>query len=287
MRFFRHILTPRLHLLWPVLTGVAAAYLLAGAVEYRAAPDNYPSSQVDAAFLSPQDDEPAWESLILEKNIMGLEIPSADPDPSPSEAETQASPTDWRLLGTHTGQQKLALVETGDGTRLVIKGEEEQGWELSEIEPWSTVWRSGPRSETLAMWVKGNGQEDAQASTERAGSPESRRDRGSGDSRRVTLSRQEARPFLENPNELLQQAHFEPYIENGEMRGFRINNIREDSMLKQVGLENGDVLSRIDGRSIRGPQDLMQAYSGMDRSSLVSMDVQRGGENVSFLVEID
>jgi len=223
----------------------------------------------------------------LEKNIMGLEIPSADPVSSTAEAITEASPADWRLLGTYIGREEIALVRTGEGTRLVSRGEKEQGWELSEIEPCSTVWKSGPQSETLVMWSRGNGSEDAERSTERAGLPASGRDRGSGDSHRVVLSRQEALPFLENPNELLQQAHFEPYIEDGEMKGFRINNIRNGSVLEELGLQNGDVLNRIDGRSIRGPQDLLQAYSGLARSSLVSMEVQRKGENVNFLVEID
>lgn len=286
MRFIQHILSSRLHLLWPVLTGLAAAYVLAGAVEHQVAPESELSPQADTASLAPDEDEPAWEALIMEKNIMDLEIPSQEPvaerDPEPG-----ASPTDWKLLGTYTGGQEFALVEIQDRTRLLDRGEKEQGWKLSQIEPRSTLWKSGSRTETLVMWADENERGEGQDNGERTRARGPAQDSGQQDSRKVTLSREEARHFLEDPNQLLQTALFEPYTQEGEMLGFRIDNISDGTILQELGLQDGDILTRIDGQSISGPQEFMQAYSSLGQSSLVSMDVKREGENVNFLLEID
>jgi len=224
-------------------------------------------------------DRPSWEGVIFKKNILNLEMPVDKPE------TLESDPTDemdgWKLLGTFTGERDLALVSVNGQTKLLSGGQSAEGWELSEILPESTQWKSGSSTRTLAMWLKGEDPEPPAPPPTSVFAPDQ------PGSQRVTLSSRDIQPFLNDPNSLLQMAQFKPYSREGGMNGFQVSNIRGDSILRKLGLRNGDVLTRIDGRPITGPTELLQAYSSLGNSTLVSMDIQRRGQNISFLIEIE
>jgi general secretion pathway protein C len=105
-------------------------------------------------------------------------------------------------------------------------------------------------------------------------------------SSRQKVSGKDIDQLIQNPNSLLQTAQFGPYSQNGEIQGFAVTRIKPDSLLDRLGLENKDVVTRIDGQPIHGPIDLLQAHSSLKQSSLVTLDILRHGEHKSFVVEI-
>lgn len=260
-----------------MVLGLSAAYVLAGFAEYKSPVRTIP--RMDITAMSPENERIPWEGLIFEKNILNLEIPVDVPEPVKSDTTPELE--NWRLLGTVIGERDMALVSVDGQTELVAGGQTLNGWELSEILPQSTKWKSSARTRTLTLWA-----EDRNHDQQRPPSRTSFAQDQQG-SQRVTLSSQDIQPFLSDPNSLLQMAQFKPYTRQGEMSGFQLTNIRGDSILRKLGLRNGDVLTRIDGRPITGPTELLQAYSSLSSSTLVSMDILRRGENVSFLVEIE
>ncbi len=275
MSSMQYTIFPRLRLLWPILAGLALAYLASGFVEYQSPPRVRPD--IDSATISHDRNNPSWESVIFEKNILNLEIPGDKP--LVSDMAASAGPDTWVLLGALTGARDMALVSVEGDVVLVSPGQNLKGWELYQVVPRSTVWKSGAMSRNLEMWQEREVSKE-RSSTRPFGPIDSAR------SQKVSLSSQEVQPFLNDPNTLLQMAHFSPYEQDGE-RGFEINDIRPGSMLQKLGFRNRDVLTRIDGRLITGPTELLRAYSSLTQSSLVTMDILRQGQNVSFVVEIN
>lgn len=261
-------------LLWPVLPGLALAYLWSGMAHYQNPPEINTITQ--SSYLSQVQQDPHWEGLILEKNILNLEIPRHEPQPQDSGPD----PQEWTLLGTFTGENPLALISIDGQTYILSTGDSQKGWELADISPRATTWTASGHESHLLMGSSDKGHDRQASLTEQQVN-----ERAS--SQKITLARSEIKNVLQDPNALLDMARFNPYQREGQTSGFEITNIRQNSLLSELGIENGDVLARIDGRPIRNPADLLQAYSSLEQSSLVSINIIRDGANMDFVVEID
>lgn len=269
----RYIL-PGMRLLLPVLAGLAVAYLLSGVFQHHDRSGFIPGNK--QAGILQDSQQQSWEKVIFNKNILSLEIP--DYKPVERDLDTTSDPETWRLLATFTGAKNFAVL-SADGENIVLSpGQKHTGWELSRIEPQAAVWTSGTETVTLRMWQSNDPAE--KAGTISAGSNDNAL------SQRITLNNRDVQPILNDPNAFLQMAHFSPYEGHGE-QGFEITSIRPGSILQKLGIKNRDVLTRIDGRSITGPTELLRAYSSLTQSSLVTMDILRQGQNMSFVIEIN
>lgn len=272
LRFFR--------LLLPLAFGLAAAFVLTGLWNRHAETTPTLSSPIPMATTNAASE--SWTAVILEANVLGLEIPEqGDVAPEPAVAATSF---DWRLLGTITGARPKALVRRDEEFVIADQGDVLDGWELVEVRARSAVFASGGRREEIPLW---DGQGEAVEAGTEFRQPEMQAWAAPGVGTRVSLSRQEVQPLLSDPNTLLQMASFKPFTVDGRVSGFQVLSIRPDSLLHKVGLRNGDVLARINGQVLTGPTQLLQAYSSMDRSSLVTLDVQRASQMQTFIVELN
>lgn len=263
----------------PLLFGLAAAFALTGAWKLRA--QDYAvrtsSDQIFAQAPAPH----SWAGTILEKNILDLEIPDrTELSPGPRQENDPAS---WTHLGTLTGRMPKVLLRDNGQLLILNQGETFKGWELAEVYPRSVVWLSAGSRREVRMWTKPPDVNPAATGSTRPIEPWPVPAAGA----KISLSRQDVQPLLSDPNALLQMANFKPFTVDGKVSGFQVLSIRPDSLLHKVGLRNGDVLARINGQALTGPAQLLQAYSGMDRSSLVTLDVQRASQVLTYLVEIN
>lgn len=263
----------------PLLFGLAVAFVLAGAWDLRH--QGHGVHYSPAQVLAPDTDTTSWADIILEKNILGLEIPDrVGPVPMPDQENEPAS---WHHLGTLTGKTPKVLLREDGQVLILDQGDVFKGWKLDEVQQRTVIWVAGDRLQEVRLWTKAP-EIDPSASF-RAPPPQSWETSTTGS--RVAFSRQEIQPLLADPNSLLQMANFKPFTVDGAVNGFQVLSIRPDSLLYKVGLRNGDVLARINGQALTGPTQLLQAYAGMDRASLVTLDVQRASQMLTYLVEIN
>lgn len=268
---------PRLGL--PLLFGLAAAFVLA------AAWDLY--NQDHAVHFSPAKDiapdasVPSWAGTILAKNILALDIPEQEEPIAASRGEND--PASWDHLGTLTGRMPKVLLRHDDTLVILNQDETVKGWKLAEIYPQSVVWTAAGKRREIRLWIKAPDIDPAAASF----APPVRQESTSVADTKVTLSRKEVQPLLSDPNSMLKMASFKPFSVDGKVGGFQVLSIRPNSLLYKIGLRNGDVLARINGQALTGPTQLLQAYSGMDRATLVTLDVQRASQMLTYLVEIN
>ncbi len=268
---------PRLGL--PLLFGLAAAFVLTAAWDLYTQDHAVHFSPAQA--IAPDAAAPSWAGTILEKNILALDIPEQEePFAAPRGEDDPAS---WVHLGTLTGRMPKVLLRQDDTLIILNQDETFKGWKLAEVYPQSVVWTAAGKHREIRLWTKAPDLDPAAASF----APPARQESASIADTKVTLSRKEVQPLLSDPNSLLQMASFKPFSVDGKVSGFQVLSIRPDSLLYKVGLRNGDVLARINGQALTGPTQLLQAYSGMDRASLVTLDVQRASQMLTYLVEIN
>jgi len=90
----------------------------------------------------------------------------------------------------------------------------------------------------------------------------------------------------ENINQLLTQARALPYAENGKTVGFRISEIVPGSLYEKIGLQNGDVIQKINSQDVDDPGKFFQMYQSLKEERNISIDLMRGGQRQTLNYEV-
>ena len=90
----------------------------------------------------------------------------------------------------------------------------------------------------------------------------------------------------ENMSQILTQARALPFMEQGKTVGFRISEIVPGSIYERIGLQNGDVIQRINAMEVDDPAKFFQMYQGLKDERNVTIDVMRGGQRQTLNYEI-
>ncbi|HET8539689.1 MAG TPA: type II secretion system protein GspC [Anaeromyxobacter sp.] len=86
---------------------------------------------------------------------------------------------------------------------------------------------------------------------------------------------------LSDLNKIATQARIVPSFENGVANGFKLFSIQPGSLYASIGIENGDVIQRVNGYEINSPEKALELYQKLRESQSVTIDLKRGGQSVS------
>jgi general secretion pathway protein C len=253
-----------------------SAYCLADTV------DAVIGRSLDAApkFTTPAESKPLIEprrelndySSILERGLFG-------DGKSPSAAPAEAEVLNFKLIGTVEGNVFAGAVledETGqafyrldqrlsDGSRIV-KVQRDQ------------VTLRRPDGSTATLQIMDETKIVAMAKP------------GSGvrklSEHKFAVDQRELAAATENMSQLLTQARALPYVEQGKTVGFRISEIVPGSLYEKIGLQNGDVIQKINSQDVDDPGKFFQLYQGLKEEKNISIDVMRGGQRQTFTYDI-
>jgi general secretion pathway protein C len=92
---------------------------------------------------------------------------------------------------------------------------------------------------------------------------------------------------LSNLNTIATQARIVPSFQNGVANGFKLFSIQPGSLYASLGIENGDVIQRVNGYEINSPEKALELYQKLRESSHVSINLVRGGQEVRKEVNIN
>lgn len=101
-----------------------------------------------------------------------------------------------------------------------------------------------------------------------------------------TVDRKFVESLLADPRKLMTQARMMPITRDGETAGFRVSRVRKGSLATLIGLENGDVVSEINGQKLGTIDDAMAMYAKLRRANHLSVVVERGGAVVTKEISI-
>ena len=102
------------------------------------------------------------------------------------------------------------------------------------------------------------------------------------DDHHYQIERSTVNNALGNLNDLAMQARIVPSFKNGQANGFKLFSIKPDSLYSQIGIQNGDVIQRINGLDINSPDKALEAYGKLKSANALDLSVERNGQTLSY-----
>jgi general secretion pathway protein C len=93
-----------------------------------------------------------------------------------------------------------------------------------------------------------------------------------------TISRDLLQENINNMAQMMSKVRVMPYMKDGKPEGFRVSQIKEDSLFKSMGFQNGDVIRSINGQDILSAEDMMKAYNSLRDNSSFSITILRNNQ---------
>jgi general secretion pathway protein C len=84
----------------------------------------------------------------------------------------------------------------------------------------------------------------------------------------------------------MKTARIVPEQKDGKTVGIRLLNIRPDTLLGKLGLQNGDVLRTINGFDMTSPEKALEAYAKLRTAPEITIGVNRGDKPTNIVFNI-
>ncbi len=97
------------------------------------------------------------------------------------------------------------------------------------------------------------------------------------DENNYEIPRAEIDKTLSNLNDVAMQARIVPAFKDGQATGFKLFSIRPDSIYSKIGVQNGDVIRRINGYDLNSPEKALEIYSKLKEASRIDIEIERNG----------
>lgn len=155
-----------------------------------------------------------------------------------------------------------------------------------------TVQRNGGKEEILELTLDPKKQVGkTQTASRRAAPTPSPKPNAEGTIRQVSdnqwlLDRRELDNAMKNLPQLLTKARIIPNFKEGKPDGFRIFAIARNSLYAKIGLQNGDILHRINNVEVKNPQNFMKVMEQLKDESNINIDLVRNNQQQTFNYEI-
>ncbi|MDQ6953242.1 MAG: type II secretion system protein N [Mariprofundaceae bacterium] len=91
---------------------------------------------------------------------------------------------------------------------------------------------------------------------------------------------------MRNFPKLLSQARVVPHFSQGKSDGFTIMEIVPGSLYEQIGLQNGDVIHKVNGQAVTSAEQAMTMYQTLQHASSIDLELLRGGSIVPIHYQI-
>ncbi len=100
------------------------------------------------------------------------------------------------------------------------------------------------------------------------------------------MDQREVLADTKNMSQVLTQARALPYVEGGKTVGFRMSEIVPGSIYTKMGLQNGDVIQRVNSQELDNPAKFFQLYQGLQNERNIAIDLIRNGQPQTLNYEI-
>ncbi len=278
---------------------LAAAYLTARTVNVIIGAQLAPVPEVSAPAgpAIPQGLNKTALSPEAVSKLTGLELPKA-----PAEAAADATAEDppglqdydsqepvktglrLRLVGTmvaNRAEWSMANIEdvTSHDVVVYMVGDKIQTAEVTDIERLRVIIKNNGRKEYIDMEAGTGDVHPAVAVAAPAAAPTGTGIRAVSDDN-YEVPKDEINKALGNLNDIAMQARIVPAFKDGVATGFKLFSIRPDSLYTKIGIQNGDVIKRINGFDINSPDKALEVYSKLKESNRIEIEIDRNGANV-------
>lgn len=152
------------------------------------------------------------------------------------------------------------------------------------------------RDEVLEMeeMISGKGRAQAPGPAPlpaRASPPQQRPGPGAGTAepitQQITVSSQLLEEAMEDPEKVVKSVRLRPHFTNGQIDGVSLTGLRPNSLLRKLGLRNGDVVTMVNGESVRTVEDTVSLFNQIEEGSEPQVQIKRRGRDqiIEYLME--
>lgn len=281
-------------LLFLALVAFLAARTVNYFIEWRLAPapvaEAAPSRNRPAVV-----DVPSTPKIEALAKALGLPVPQAEPDVVEPQGQQVAdltsapvkSPMRVRLLGTLVSalpQWSIASIQdvVTQKTETYMVGDRVQSAEVLEIEREQVIVLNNGRREYIDN-EPGDGSQPVAVAAPPPGRVDVPQPNVLGQGiKAVTeneyeVPRGEIDRTLSNLNDVAMQARIVPAFKDGQANGFKLFSIRPDSIYSKIGIQNGDVIRRINGYDLNSPEKALEVYSKLKEAGRIEIELERNG----------
>ena len=103
---------------------------------------------------------------------------------------------------------------------------------------------------------------------------------------KFAVSRAEVQQTMENPSQFFSQMRAMPHFVNGKTDGFSISQVAPGSVFQQIGLQDGDLLTSIQGQPVTNPMQAMSLLSAVKTASAIDLTLNRNGSPTSVHLDL-
>jgi general secretion pathway protein C len=216
-------------------------------------------------------------SAIVNAHLFGKAAPNGAPiDGSKVEApETNLNLQLKATVAAGDSKYSHAIINDGAGGEKVyfLKGTVPGGATLQSIQPDRVILSRGGALEALLL--------------PREGAPPGTAPRlppvATTLGRPAPGSMQEA--ITQNANTITQVIRPQPYMPNGELKGYRVYPGRNREQFVALGLQPGDLVTEINGMSLNNPQQAMQIFKALGETTQAQVMVERDGKSQTLTLD--
>jgi len=92
---------------------------------------------------------------------------------------------------------------------------------------------------------------------------------------------------LSDLSQIATQARIVPSFKNGVANGFKLFSIVPDSLYSKIGIQNGDVIRRINGYEMNSPDKALEIYQKLRDANRIEIEIERRGDTIrkSYSIE--
>ena len=101
-----------------------------------------------------------------------------------------------------------------------------------------------------------------------------------------SLDREEVEASLADTDQILQEVQISPYMIADRPSGFRLGNIKADSVLARMGLRNGVVITDVNGETITGPDQAVMFFQTLKKGGDIAIKIKRRRRTIQIHLNI-
>jgi general secretion pathway protein C len=211
-----------------------------------------------------------YETLLRENPFNVSAVSAKDASAGADEAVI----SDLKLMGTIAGHTRrgYAVLVGKDGKQAMFKtGESVFGaGELTAVEKYHvSIIRNGKLIKIPMVDMVVPGEID---SLKGGGASGPVRSLGKGE---YIIDQKAIQHALDNPTQIMMDAKLIPNMTNGKQEGFVLREVRKSGIYDNLGMQNGDVLLRINGSGISNPENALQAFTALQGMDKIQLDIIR------------
>ena len=275
------------------LTSGMAVKLISGAIPAIPSPPIASESSTSTIPVTGETRQLSYYNPVWEKNVFNPEgtVTPLEPVAEEVKVEEEAKPVEniplsslnYKLMGTIAGlpAYSFAIIKAPNEKKqsLYRIGEMVGPAKVVRIERNRVIVNNAGREEMLEVKF-----DEASTLESRVSSPTNGIKKVAAD--RFILDKKEVDRLSGNVSQFMTQVRVIPNIVRGKGSGYKLLNIKKGSLVESIGLQNGDIVKEINGRSIDKPEEAFMAYQQLKDGGSFSIKLERRGKRETIHYEI-